>query len=60
MKENDGWTREMYPPKEKGMYLVKTDYMEYFVFHFDGESWGDQYRVIAWREIPTTEINTPF
>jgi hypothetical protein len=40
MRENDGWTREMYPPKEKGMYLIKTDDMEYFIFHFDGESWG--------------------
>jgi hypothetical protein len=61
MKENDGWTREMYPPKQEGRYLIKDSHYEYWIAYFDGKKWSSDFdNIIAWRDIPTTDINTPF
>lgn len=60
MRENDGWTRGMYLPKSEGRYLVKNKSHEYYVFYFDGKEWEYKDDVLAWIEIPKTEIQAPF
>jgi hypothetical protein len=65
-----GYTRCLVAsPKKLGWYLVKVsieDIYPYQVIHFDGLFWWfngkrlDQFSVICWRELPKTEIETPF
>jgi len=61
-KEKCGYTREMYPPKKEGKYLIKNEDLQYEVAEFKNNEWitPSNSRVFAWIEIPKTEINTPF
>ena len=58
-KQKCGYTREMYPPENKGNYIVKDISDEYFISYFDGKCW-DAKNLVAWTEIPETDIDTPF
>lgn len=62
MKQKCGYTRSMYNPEKEGLYLVKNILLEYELAMYSADNWetksGEQ--VIAWIEIPKTDIYTPF
>lgn len=60
-KEKCGYTRSMYIPNKTGDYIVKNNAGSYFLSFWNGKKWSwDADEIIAWIEIPKTDIDTPF